>query len=438
MAWPRLTARFATTAIAAGVRHPSPPIPLFRTPCRTSPPPPPSPGFRHLFTFPNRAPLPPPGPAAHLPASRRRRGRRRRSRDGGGGNRARGVERGDGRARDLLIPKQLIVVVDLLLVNIRPAVTPTAAAAAAEIGLAKTMQRDLNAIAIKVDTTKQRRYKFMLRETICSLNRHKDYCVSATISSDVKWTVDKVNSWEEHFDKISIEERSKTDEETLFNVEGIGMIKKYSKEPEDGKKEFIVLTIILAADGKLKFPKIRNTTDLITVLGMLNGVHATEIKGIQIIWTPQHEDDVLSEERLLKDYPYLKPGRSSSSSSMVTRPPPVTTPLAARHDTIPDDPDEPPRKRNPAPLLAAAAAAVASPRAALALSGGSMGGCSSSSSYSSSSSSSSDSSSSWSSSGSSWGSSSFSSPKKRRRRWRRQIWRRLTNRSARRLLHHRP
>lgn len=30
-------------------------------------------------------------------------------------------------------------------------------------------------------------------------------------------------------------------------------------------------------------------------------------QGVQILWTPQEEDDALSEERLLKDYPYLRP-----------------------------------------------------------------------------------------------------------------------------------
>lgn len=30
-------------------------------------------------------------------------------------------------------------------------------------------------------------------------------------------------------------------------------------------------------------------------------------QGIQVLWTPQDENDVLSEEKLLEDYSYLKP-----------------------------------------------------------------------------------------------------------------------------------
>lgn len=42
--------------------------------------------------------------------------------------------------------------------------------------------------------------------------------------------------------------------------------------------QIMQLTIILAAEGKLKFPQIRSADDLRLVLGMLNGIHASEIK----------------------------------------------------------------------------------------------------------------------------------------------------------------
>ncbi|EAZ41332.1 hypothetical protein OsJ_25846 [Oryza sativa Japonica Group] len=167
--------------------------------------------------------------------------------------------------------------------------------------LAKTMQKDLNTIAAKVDTTKTASLQIHVNGDDMFLEPSERLLVLFSL------IVDEIDSWEEHFDKISIEERSKTDEETLFNVEGIKISKKYSKNPESCRKEYIVLTIILAAEGKLKFPQIRSADDLRLVLGMLNGIHASEIKGVQILWTPQEEDDALSEERLLKDYPYLRP-----------------------------------------------------------------------------------------------------------------------------------
>ncbi|KAK3122604.1 hypothetical protein QOZ80_8AG0615790 [Eleusine coracana subsp. coracana] len=171
------------------------------------------------------------------------------------------------------------------------------------LGLAKSFQKDLNEIAEKVEESNQRWYKFILTETICSLRRHNNCCISSSLSVNVK---DK-DSWEQNFDKISIDERSKFDEETLYNLEGIKRKKSYSKKPDGFRNEYIVLTILIAADGALKLPDIRNYGDLKAVVEKLNSIPATQIQGIQVLWSPQDENDVLSEERLLEDYPYLKP-----------------------------------------------------------------------------------------------------------------------------------
>ncbi|KAL6857181.1 hypothetical protein ACP4OV_018563 [Aristida adscensionis] len=172
------------------------------------------------------------------------------------------------------------------------------------LGSAKSFQTDLNDIADKVEASSQRWYKFMLTETTCSLRRHRNCCISSSLSVDVK---DKVDSWEQHFDKISIEERSKFDEETLYNLEGIKRKKAYSRKPDDFRNEYIVITILLAADGVLDFPEVRNNAGLEAVVEKLNSVPARRIQGIQILWTPQDENDVLSEAKLLEDYPHLKP-----------------------------------------------------------------------------------------------------------------------------------
>ncbi|PVH36190.1 hypothetical protein PAHAL_6G017600 [Panicum hallii] len=147
------------------------------------------------------------------------------------------------------------------------------------LGLAKSLQKDLNEIAEKVEASNQRWYKFILTG----------------------------DSWEQHFDKISIEERSKFDEETLYNLEGIKRKKSYSRKPDGFRNEYIVLTILVAADGALKFPEVRNYADLEAAVETLNSIPARRIQGIQVLWTPQDEDDVLLAAKLLEDYPYLKP-----------------------------------------------------------------------------------------------------------------------------------
>ncbi|KAG2581253.1 hypothetical protein PVAP13_6KG021450 [Panicum virgatum] len=160
-------------------------------------------------------------------------------------------------------------------------------------GFGKDIPEDLNEIAEKVEASNQRWYKFILTETICSLRRHNNCCISLSLSVDVKDTSD---SWEHHFDKISIEERSKFDEETLYNLEGIKRKKRYSRKPDGFRNEYIVLTILVAADGTLKLPEVRNYADLEATVETLNSIPARRIHGIQVLWTPQDEDDVLLEE----------------------------------------------------------------------------------------------------------------------------------------------
>jgi len=52
---------------------------------------------------------------------------------------------------------------------------------------------------------------------------------------------DTGDSWEQHFDKISMDERSKFDEETLYNLEGIKIKKSYSRKPDGFRNEYIVV-----------------------------------------------------------------------------------------------------------------------------------------------------------------------------------------------------
>ncbi|KQJ94901.1 hypothetical protein BRADI_3g13945v3 [Brachypodium distachyon] len=135
-------------------------------------------------------------------------------------------------------------------------------------------------------------------KTTCSIYHNKDFVISSSLSVDLK---DREGSWKEHFKKISMEERSKFDEETLSNLEGVKTRKTYSMKTDGSKNEYIVVTLLVAADETLNLPEaIRSAADLEAAVLRLNSTP-------EILWTPQDEDDVLSEERMQKDYPYLKP-----------------------------------------------------------------------------------------------------------------------------------
>ncbi|RCV30286.1 hypothetical protein SETIT_6G082300v2 [Setaria italica] len=105
------------------------------------------------------------------------------------------------------------------------------------VAAAKSFQKDLNKIAEKVQASDQRWYKFILTETIRSLRRHKDSCISSSLSADVK------DYRKEHFNKISIEERSKFDEETFSNLDGIKSKRSYSRKTGVSKNEYTVSAV---------------------------------------------------------------------------------------------------------------------------------------------------------------------------------------------------
>ncbi|XP_047079110.1 uncharacterized protein LOC124689661 [Lolium rigidum] len=197
----------------------------------------------------------------------------------------------------------LVVLVAVAAYRCRPRTTVVKLQVAL-LGWAKPFQQELNEIADRVRASNKPAYKLMLTETICSLSRHKDCCVFSSLSVDVK---DGTDSWEEHFDEISIEERSKFDEETLYSLEGIKRTKEYSKKQDGSRNEYIVVTIVVAANGALEFPKITRPADLEAVVKKLNSLRAGDIWGIHVLWTPQEENDVLTEEKLLADYPHLRP-----------------------------------------------------------------------------------------------------------------------------------
>ncbi|KQJ94900.1 uncharacterized protein LOC100826452 [Brachypodium distachyon] len=172
------------------------------------------------------------------------------------------------------------------------------------LGYAKPFQRELNDIAENVDSSERRWYKHILTETICSLRRHRDCCVSSSVSVDFKYGGE---AWEEHFDIISMEERCKFDVEALYNMEGVERKKAYHRKQNWSRNEYVVVTILVAADGALELPEITRPADLEAAARKLLSIPEGNIRGIHVLWTPQEENDVLTEEKLLADYPHLKP-----------------------------------------------------------------------------------------------------------------------------------
>lgn len=172
------------------------------------------------------------------------------------------------------------------------------------LGMARSLQQDLNRIAERADTSTPEGLSYVLTETMLALLRHPDFCISAYSSVDIKRSMDE---GEKRFNQLSIEERGKFDEETLINVNNIKKQSATSRRANGFSNEYIVITILVAAEGVHKLPSINNSGDLKEALQVLASIPSSRTLAVEVLWTPQNEDDTLSERELLEDYSLLRP-----------------------------------------------------------------------------------------------------------------------------------
>lgn len=172
------------------------------------------------------------------------------------------------------------------------------------LGMARSFQKDLDRIAETADTSTSEGLNYVLTETALALLRHPDCCISAYSSVDVKRNVE---DGEKRFNQLSIEERGKFDEETLVNVNNIKRQRTPNYSSKTFSNEYIVITILVAAEGVHKLPVINSSADLKAALQKLGSIPANKTMAVEVLWTPQNENDTLSERELLEDYPLLRP-----------------------------------------------------------------------------------------------------------------------------------
>ncbi|KAL3820461.1 hypothetical protein ACJIZ3_006366 [Penstemon smallii] len=170
----------------------------------------------------------------------------------------------------------------------------------------RSLQKYLNRIAETADTSTPEGLHYVLTETINALLEHPDFRIYVDSSVEVKYM-----DGDRRFDELSLEERRKFDKETLVNINNIkekqSSTKRTTSTTTGITNEYIVVTILVAAKGVHKLPSITNIEDLKEALKKLASIPSTRILGVEVLWTPQEEDDTLSEEEFVEDYPLLRP-----------------------------------------------------------------------------------------------------------------------------------
>ncbi|MEO1299985.1 MAG: DUF1517 domain-containing protein, partial [Cyanobacteria bacterium J06636_16] len=180
-----------------------------------------------------------------------------------------------------------------------------------QIGLlaeARYLQDDLNRMALSANTSSSAGLTQVLQEATLSLLRHPEYWQYATASTESTRLV----SAEQTFNQFVLAERSKLTGETLSNVNSqlqeakakVALAGK-GELTETQPGEYLVATLVVAAQGKLDLPKISTTQDVRQALSKLGAVSNDRLMAVEVLWTPQSSGETLTADEMIAEYPSL-------------------------------------------------------------------------------------------------------------------------------------
>jgi uncharacterized membrane protein len=183
-----------------------------------------------------------------------------------------------------------------------------------QIGLlaeARALQTDLDRIALNANTNTPAGLAESLQESTLALLRHPEYWVYANVDGQQT----RLMSAEAEFNRRTLSERSKFQEETLSNYSA--QVKQKAATAtltadddsgaiSQGPGEYILVTLIVASQGKLELSKVQSAQDVKKALGQIGAVGAQDLLAMRVLWTPQASGDALTADDLLENYPKLR------------------------------------------------------------------------------------------------------------------------------------
>ncbi len=195
--------------------------------------------------------------------------------------------------------------------SVTGAINTKVSVARVQVGLlaeARYLQKELDALARTANTSLASGRSQVLQEVTLALLRHPEYWVYGAASSQQTG----LDAAEAKFNQLSLAERSKFSEETLSNFSG--QIRQGTAKSDRGGElvetgmpsEYIIITILAGAEGKLSLPTINSSDDLGKALREIGGISSDKLLAIEVLWTPQAEGDTLTTDDILAAYPDLK------------------------------------------------------------------------------------------------------------------------------------
>ncbi len=106
---------------------------------------------------------------------------------------------------------------------------------------------------------------------------------------------------------LALKERSKFQVERLRAADGKVNRSEEKLGPADDILEYVVITLVVATREPLvKFKEITQHEEVDSVLAAMGGIGPSNLLGMEVIWTPADDDDALTQDDLLTEYPDLR------------------------------------------------------------------------------------------------------------------------------------
>ncbi|MEM6598741.1 MAG: DUF1517 domain-containing protein [Cyanobacteria bacterium P01_C01_bin.69] len=173
----------------------------------------------------------------------------------------------------------------------------------AMVSEARHVQQTLNQIAAETDMGTPDGLTLALRETVVTLLRSPETWTHAIATSK---TVNTKQEAKQHFEALSIDERSKFDVESMANIDGKVTQKKIVERAEDVASHIVVTLIVgTAHDSAVIDTPVMSGEELRSALKRLGSITLDYLMVYEVLWSPQDESDSLTDEELLLNYPKM-------------------------------------------------------------------------------------------------------------------------------------
>jgi uncharacterized membrane protein len=166
------------------------------------------------------------------------------------------------------------------------------------------IQKRLEEFASTGDTSTEAGLADLLRQTALELMREKDSIRYGLVEPSGPFTL---MNGETKLNGAAMAERSRFQVERVRSAGGQVRRSDAAASAASGVLEYIVVTVLVATRQAFSgLSKLDDAAGLDGVLAELGSVPATEIRGLEVIWTPADPDDSLTQTDVMTTYPEMR------------------------------------------------------------------------------------------------------------------------------------